>query len=47
MGHVIDGNKYASKIVLQNGTYFLSQEDKQSVEKVLHKVNIGFDCIEL
>lgn len=47
MSHVINDNKYAAEILLENGNYFLSQEDKQSIENVLNKVNIWFDCIEL
>lgn len=47
MKHVFNEYGYGAEIVLENGTFFLSPEDRQSVEYVLSKVDIGFVCIEL
>ncbi len=47
MSHIFNENGYDAEIVLENGIYFLSQEDRQSIEDELKKVSIGFCCIEM
>lgn len=47
MSHIFNENGYNAEIVLENGTHFLSIEDRQSIEYELNKVSIGFCCIEL
>lgn len=47
MRHIFNENAYNAVIFLDNGTPIISSEDKQSIEYVLSKVNIGFGCIEL
>ena len=47
MSYVFNEKYFEAEIILENGTLFLSPEDRQSIEHVLNKENIGFTCIEL
>lgn len=46
MSFIFNEKGFQAEIILENGTHFLSPEEREYFKDVLSKENIGFSCVE-